>query len=168
MYNIYMSLHQINVPDIDVAVPYSKNRDEEPTSYNALDEVNAKRLLTKLQQQVSNILPQYMYEPNNEETRLRIRSAIEGMCSSMNLDASVDAYSVDVSEEAEYDELARSCTSYKEYCMKRAIISGDVPAISEEDFWKRHNYDPNALNLNISIKPTKVARMITLNCKLSY
>lgn len=51
-----------------------------------------------------------------------------------------DDFNVEIAR-SEVDELAEECSSYEEYKMRHAVISGDLPLISEEEFWKRH--DPN-------------------------
>ena len=55
-----------------------------------------------------------------------------------------------------YDPLTKSCNTYSEYRMKKAVISGDSVVMPEDEFLRQHSFDENSdLNVDIQIKPQK-------------
>ena len=107
----------------------------------------------------------YVGYPNNEQTRDEIKFAILSQFGNVidNLHCYRDDLDVIV-KNRDIDELAEKCNSYEEYKMKHAIISGDLPMISESEFWKRR--DPNnkyLLDVHIQVKPLKCFQNISLD-----
>lgn len=130
----------------------------------AYDEINEKAF-SLLRQKIATISNKYVGYPNNEQTRDEIKFAILSQFGNAidNLHCYRDDLDVIV-KNRDIDELAEKCNSYEEYEMKCAIISGDLPAISESEFWKRH--DPNnkyLLDVHIQVKPLKCFQNISLD-----
>ena len=120
----------------------------------AYDEINEKTF-SPLLQKIATISNKYVGYPNNEQTRDKIKFAILSQFGNVidNLHCSEDDFDVIV-KNRDIDELAEKCNSYEEYKMKHAIISGDLPMISESEFWKRHDPDNKyMLDINIQLKP---------------
>ena len=134
----------------------------------AYDEINEKTF-SLLPQKIAAISNKYVGYPNNEQTRDKIKFAILSQFGNVidNLHCTEDDFDVIV-KNRDIDELAEECNSYEEYKMKHAIISGDLPMISESEFWKRH--DPGnkyMLDINIQLKPLKEIQYINFNYELS-
>ena len=134
----------------------------------AYDEINEKTF-SPLLQKIATISNKYVGYPNNEQTRDKIKFAILSQFGNAidNLHCYRDDLDVIV-KNRDIDELAEKCNSYEEYKMKHAIISGDLPMISESEFWKRH--DPGnkyMLDINIQLKPLKEIQYINFNYELS-
>ena len=132
------------------------------------DEINEKTF-SLLPQKIAAISNKYVGYPNNEQTRDKIKFAILSQFGNVidNLHCSEDDFDVIV-KNRDIDELAEKCNSYEEYKMKHAIISGDLPMVSESEFWKRH--DPGnkyMLDINIQLKPLKEIQYINFNYELS-
>ena len=130
----------------------------------AYDEIKEKTF-SLLPQKIATISNKYVGYPNNEQTRDKIKFAILSQFGNAidNLHCYRDDLDVIV-KNRDIDELAEKCNSYEEYKMKCAIISGDLPAISESEFWKRH--DPNnkyLLDVHIQVKPLKCFQRISLD-----
>ena len=130
----------------------------------AYSEIN-EQTFSPLLQKIATISNKYVGYPNNEQTRDEIKFAILSQFGNVidNLHCYRDDLDVIV-KNRDIDELAEKCNSYEEYEMKHAIISGDLPMISESEFWKRH--DPNnkyLLDVHIQVKPLKCFQNISLD-----